>query len=103
MESVYWKTNKDWYRIDEDKGEYILTEKATERATKSFALYSQRRGSDMITANKEPVFWRKNKEWYTYDEDRDEFKMTDKAPERAIKSFELWNRSDEESAKREAV
>ena len=58
----------------------------------------------MMTANKEPVFWRKNKEWYTYDEEKNEFKMTDKAPERAIKSFELWNHSEEDvSNKREAV
>jgi len=50
----------------------------------------------MMSANKEPVFWMSNEEWYIYDEEKNEFKMTDKAPERAIKSFELWNRSEED-------
>jgi len=55
-----------------------------------------------MTANKESVYWETNKDWYVYDEDKDEYRLTDKAPERAIKSFELWNRS-EEDVKPEAV
>ncbi len=37
-ERLYWKSNKEWYRINEE-GKYELTEKATERAKKSFELY----------------------------------------------------------------
>lgn len=38
MENLYWQTNKEWYRIN-NKGKYELTEKATERAKKSFELF----------------------------------------------------------------
>ena len=38
-ENLYWKTNKEWYRIN-DAGEYELTEVATERARASFALFN---------------------------------------------------------------
>lgn len=37
-EPLYWRTNKEWYFINE-QGEYELTEKATERARKSFEMY----------------------------------------------------------------
>lgn len=40
QERVYWKTNKEWYRINE-QGKYELTEKATERAKASFALFTK--------------------------------------------------------------
>lgn len=38
-ESRYWKTNKEWYRIN-SKGYYELTDVAPERAQKSFALFN---------------------------------------------------------------
>lgn len=38
-ENRYWKTNKEWYRIN-DSGEYELTEAAPERARASFALFN---------------------------------------------------------------
>ena len=50
-----------------------------------------------MTRNKELVYWMTNKEWYVYDIDKDEFSLTDKAPERAIKSFEMWNRGIDET------
>lgn len=37
-ENVYWKTKKEWYRIN-GNGEYELTEAAPDRARKSFALF----------------------------------------------------------------
>lgn len=37
-ESLYWKTNKNWWRVTE-AGEYELTEEAPERAKKSFELW----------------------------------------------------------------
>lgn len=36
-EALYWRTNKEWYRINE-KGEYELTEKAPQRAVESFKI-----------------------------------------------------------------
>lgn len=44
----------------------------------------------MMTANQEPMFWRTNKEWYKINRKKDCFELTDKAPERAKKSFELY-------------
>ena len=38
MENLYWQTNKEWYRIN-NEGKYELTEKATERAKNSFELF----------------------------------------------------------------
>lgn len=40
-ESLYWKTNKEWYFINES-GEYELTDKAPERAKKSFELFNSK-------------------------------------------------------------
>lgn len=34
MESLFWKTNKEWYRVNKEKDCYELTEKAPERAKK---------------------------------------------------------------------
>jgi len=44
----------------------------------------------MMTANQEPLYWRSNKEWYRINEEKDCFELTDKAPERAKKSFKLY-------------
>jgi len=43
-----------------------------------------------MTADREPLYWKSNKDWYAIDRDKDEYKLTDEAPERAIKSFELY-------------
>ena len=43
-ESVYWKTNKEWYFIN-DKGEFELTDLAPERARKSFELFMSKEHS----------------------------------------------------------
>lgn len=32
-------------------------------------------------------YWHKNKEWYYYDAKERKFKLTDKAPEKAIQSY----------------
>jgi len=40
-ESVYWKTNKEWYRVNSE-GRFELTELATERAKKSFELFNSK-------------------------------------------------------------
>lgn len=44
-----------------------------------------------MTANKERLFWMSNPEWYKLNYEQDCYELTDKAPEEAIKSFELWN------------
>lgn len=36
------------------------------------------------------LFWHNNPEWYVYDEETDMFSLTEKAPQEAIESFELW-------------
>jgi uncharacterized protein YbaR (Trm112 family) len=42
-ESLYWKSDESWYRINEDKESYELTDEAPERAVKSFELYCKRK------------------------------------------------------------
>ena len=46
----------------------------------------------MMTANQEPMYWRKNKDWYRINPEKDCFELTDKAPERARKSFDMYKR-----------
>lgn len=46
----------------------------------------------MMTAKKEFMYWRTNKEWYRINSEKDCFELTDKAPERARKSFELYQK-----------
>ena len=45
-----------------------------------------------MTANRESLYWHTNKSWYFINEN-DEFELTKDAPERAVKSFELFNSS----------
>ena len=40
-ENLYWPTDKEWYRIN-NEGKYELTEKAPERARKSFELFTSK-------------------------------------------------------------
>ena len=37
MESVYWRTNPEWWNIVNN--EYVLTDKATARARESFKIF----------------------------------------------------------------
>ena len=41
-ESMYWVKNEEWYRVNREKGGIELTDKAPERARKSFELYCER-------------------------------------------------------------
>lgn len=36
IEKPFFMTNKEWFYFDEDKMQYFLTEKATEKAKKSY-------------------------------------------------------------------
>lgn len=40
-EFMYWRTNKEWYRINSKKDCFELTDKATERAKRSFKMYQE--------------------------------------------------------------
>lgn len=46
-------------------------------------------------ANTEIMYWHSNKEWYKINHDKDCYELTDKAPERAIKSFEMYKNQNE--------
>lgn len=45
MESMYWKSNKKWYRVNFETGGYELTQFAPPRAIDSFNLYLRKNGS----------------------------------------------------------
>ena len=48
-----------------------------------------------MTADKEPMFWASNPEWFRINAETDQFELTDKAPERARISFEAWKNSQD--------
>lgn len=43
-----------------------------------------------MTGNKESLFWKTDKAWW-YIGDDNEYRLTDEAPDRAVKSFDLFN------------
>lgn len=53
-----------------------------------------------MTADREPMFWHSNKDWYQIDKVNDRFVLTDKAPERAVRSFELYLELNKKSKQR---
>lgn len=40
--------------------------------------------------NSERVYWMSNKEWYTLNDEKKCFELTEAAPERAHRSFAMW-------------
>lgn len=50
-----------------------------------------------MTANKESLYWKSNKEWYTINKEGN-YELTKHAPERAKKSFELFNSKNNQKA-----
>ena len=38
-ESMFWMRNDDWFAIDQDRGCFVLTDAAPQRAVDSFRLY----------------------------------------------------------------
>lgn len=47
----------------------------------------------MMTANREIVYWKSDPSWYVGNHmNPRKVKLTDKAPERARKSFEVWQK-----------
>ena len=45
-----------------------------------------------MTLNSEAMYWHTNKAWYYIDKEKDCYVLTDAAPERARKSFELYRK-----------
>lgn len=45
-----------------------------------------------MTANKEIMYWMSDPSWYRINEKTGKFELTEEAPERARKSFELANK-----------
>ena len=39
LRSLYWKSNPEWYRVNEETDEFELTEKAPPEAVESFKLF----------------------------------------------------------------
>ena len=46
----------------------------------------------MMSADKEILYWMENDDWSTDSEDGKSIVLTELAPERARKSFELWSK-----------
>ena len=53
-----------------------------------------------MTANMEPMYWRMNKNWYRINYENDCFELTEEAPERARKSFEMYQELQESHKKK---
>jgi len=45
-----------------------------------------------MTADRESLYWQTNEKWWRKNKDG-EYEITEEAPERAKKSFELWEKS----------
>ena len=58
--------------------------------TKMMYCSTKEEGGVFMTVNKESLFWKTNKEWYRINYEKDCYELTDKAPERAKASFELY-------------
>ena len=53
-----------------------------------------------MRSNSERTYWMTNDDWYRINKEKDCFELTDAAPERARKSFALWNTQDDQQHKR---
>lgn len=47
--------------------------------------------------NSERLYWMTNNDWYRINKQKDCFELTEVAPERAKRSFAMWNRPDKPS------
>lgn len=39
QDNLYWRSNPDWWRFDRERNDYILTDKAPEKAKESFRRF----------------------------------------------------------------
>lgn len=54
----------------------------------SFKL--QEKGIDVMTANRELMYWHSNKDWYILNHTTHKYELTEKAPQRALENFKKW-------------
>lgn len=54
-----------------------------------------------MNANKEIMYWSSNEEWYRVNEEKDCYELTDKAPQRAIESFEMYKKQNGYDSKKD--
>lgn len=95
-ESVYWWSNNDWWIYNKKTGKIELTEKAPERAVKSFELWCRNNHRtleehDEILDSKEYMYWCFNKDWWNYNGKTGKIELSEKAPLEAAESFKKWN------------
>lgn len=53
--------------------------------------------------NSERTYWMTDESWYRINKEKDCFELTDAAPERARKSFELWNSEDDHLKRKKSL
>jgi len=51
-----------------------------------------------MTKEFEKLYWRTNKTWYGFDSTINDFYLTDDAPDKAKKSFDLWQEQRRKNA-----
>ena len=56
-----------------------------------FDLVKRKGGDYMTRLPQEMFYWMTDKEWYRINMKMDRFELTDKAPERAKRSFDMYN------------
>lgn len=105
LEKPYFLNNKEWYIENKDlpsflggkvKRQYTLTDKAPKKAVDSYNEYYKllEEKNNLYNINQKPYFM-KNKDWYYYDVKTGRYKLTDKAPQKAIDSFnEFYKKID---------
>lgn len=54
-----------------------------------------------MTANREIMYWHSNKEWYKINKEKDCYELTDKAPQRAVESFEMYKKQNGYDSKKD--
>ena len=48
IEWLYFLDNEEWYKFDYDKNEYVLTDKATPKAKKTYEKYLEQKKTKII-------------------------------------------------------
>lgn len=63
------------------------------------AIFDVKKELSFMTADRELMYWHSNKEWYILNHDTHRYELTEKAPQRAIESFEKWYEQWEDGKK----
>lgn len=90
----YFMTNEKWYKekwigSDFDGGvEYELTDAAPPEAVESFNEYNRYMDGGVTEyPNNKDFYFKKNSEWYIFDEKENMYVLTKEAPKEAIDSY----------------